>query len=385
MSIWSGVPWGVVHHHFWHPLNGALFMARDILGNVKISNNYLFFDAYNGIRATVSEPCRASSGCRNKTNIGFEIVGNTFAHIRDNPVEPETHAAQWIVKHNTFVNSHAVISTDGVSGHDLLVFGNVFALAEAPGSTCRDEGWVGSRQFQARRGGGEWSTDTADGDDASCSSHRMGTVVKLGGDSKNPDSPLLERILFFNNSLRTRSPLFRGSPAPPIASYNNAVEFRGCGSVGAISCRQERDPEPSCAGMDFWTRDGDALFADCFPLSSGNGHPLPHEMRFNAYNRLLGPRLDDIDKDRVPGFGGFVGLVTSGMPNPAAVENMFGVDAASPLANGGCRVLYASGNLLCQARGAPVGAILASGGRFDVELPFRFPFTEILRGRGSPR
>src|SRR4051794_35711696 len=28
-------------------------------------------------------------------------------------------------------------------------------------------------------------------------------------------------------SLRTRSPLFRGSPTPPITSYNNAVEFTG--------------------------------------------------------------------------------------------------------------------------------------------------------------
>src|SRR3954468_13335269 len=36
VSIWSDVPWGVVHHHFWRPLNGALFMARDILGNVRI-------------------------------------------------------------------------------------------------------------------------------------------------------------------------------------------------------------------------------------------------------------------------------------------------------------------------------------------------------------
>jgi hypothetical protein len=54
VSIWSDVPWGVVHHHFWRPLNGALFMARDILGNVKIINNQVF-DAYNGIRTTLSE------------------------------------------------------------------------------------------------------------------------------------------------------------------------------------------------------------------------------------------------------------------------------------------------------------------------------------------
>jgi hypothetical protein len=53
VSIWSDLPWGIVHHHFWRPLNGALFMSRDVLGNVRISNNHVF-DAYNGIRAALS-------------------------------------------------------------------------------------------------------------------------------------------------------------------------------------------------------------------------------------------------------------------------------------------------------------------------------------------
>ena len=61
----------------------------------------------------------------------------------------------------------------------------------------------------------------------------LGTVIKLGGaDDWDPDGPLLKRIHFFNNSIRTRSPLFRGSPAPPITSYNNAVQFTGCGQHG---------------------------------------------------------------------------------------------------------------------------------------------------------
>jgi len=92
---------------------------------------------------------------------------------------------------------------------------------------------------RASRGGGDWSTETAEGDDASCSSHRMGTAIKLGGDDANPGHPLLKRIFFFNNSLRTRSPLFRGSPTPPITSYNNAVEFTGCGTLGPVPCRQQ--------------------------------------------------------------------------------------------------------------------------------------------------
>src|SRR3954451_10985549 len=153
--IGGEVPWGVVHHHFWRPLNGSLFMARDILGNVRISDNQIF-DAYNGIRTTLSDQCLRTIACIERTSLGFEIARNTFENIRDNPVEPEDHMAFWIVKHNTFINAHAVISTDGVSGHDLLVFGNFFVMNSIPGSNCHAEGWVGSRQFVARRGGGEW-------------------------------------------------------------------------------------------------------------------------------------------------------------------------------------------------------------------------------------
>jgi len=377
VSIWSDVPWGVVHHHFWRPLNGALFMARDILGNVRILDNQIF-DAYNGIRTTLSDQCLRTVACIERTSLGFEIARNTFENIRDNPVEPEDHMAFWVVKHNTFINAHAVISTDGVSGHDLLVFGNLFVMNSIPGSNCHEEGWVGSRQFVARRGGGEWSTEAAEGDDASCSSHRMGTAIKLGGDDANPSHPLLKRIFFFNNSLRTRSPLFRGSPAPPITSYNNAVEFTGCGTLGPVSCRQHPTPDPSCVGKAFWTQDGEALFADCFPVRDRKGDAVPHRMRFNAYNRALEPRLDGVDTDRVPAPVAFVGSGT-GRSAAVAAERMFAIDAASPLASSGCRLTYASDDLRCEGSGALVGALLPTGERFDLKIPFRFPFTEVLR------
>ena len=200
-SVYADIPWGISHHHFWSPLNGALFRSKDILGNVKFVNNYIY-DAYNGIRATISSSCRKNAACRDRANIGFEITGNVFKNIRDNPIEPEGHAAYWIIKQNMFINVHAAVSTDGVSGHDLLVFGNIFALVGVPGSNCHDEGWAGSRQFLAKRGGGKWSTVAAEGDEAECATHRFGTAVKLGGDD---DQQLLERVLFFNNSLLTRS------------------------------------------------------------------------------------------------------------------------------------------------------------------------------------
>ncbi|HEY0493700.1 MAG TPA: hypothetical protein VGD57_09560, partial [Candidatus Dormibacteraeota bacterium] len=376
LSIWEDVPWAVVHHHFWSPLNGALFTAKDILGNVRIADNRVI-DAYNGIRVRLSRECLAAPLCRDKTNLGFEIVGNRFEKIRDNPVEPEGHAAFWIVKHNTFVDVHAAISTDGVSGHDFLVFGNIFVLEGIAGSTCSGD-WVGSRQFRLTLGGiGTWSTEAVEGDDARCDSHRFGTVIKMGAEENADASTLLRRILFFNNSVRTRSPLFRGSPGPPITSYNNVVEFVGCGLEGPSSCRQVPDRDPSCAGKDVWTRDHQSVFAECFQI----GGPGGHRMRFNAYNRELPTELDAIDQDRVvatPASAARHGSST------ADLTSSFAIAPASSLAIDGCNPTYDKGDLTCAAGPAVMGALLPNGERFDLPVPFGFPFGEVLRNVKPP-
>src|SRR5262245_15360147 len=369
-SVYADIPWGVSHHHFWSPLNGALFRSRDILGNVKVANNYVY-DAYNGIRATVSSSCRKKDACRDRTNLGFEITGNFFKNIRDNPVEPEGHAAYWIIKQNTFVNVHAAVSTDGVSGHDMLVFGNIFALVGLPGAHCRNEGWVGSRQFLAKRGGGTWSTVVAEGDEAECLTHRFGTAVKFGGDI---DEPLLDRLFFFNNSALTRSPLFRGSPGPPISSFNNAVTFIGCGPDGDDSCKQVFD----CPQTALWTADRQALFADCFPTRDREGRPLDHRMRFNAFNRILDPTTAKFDQDQVRVPFRFEGAIPSGLTSPAEIERIFAIGPDNPMARAGCEIRYLNGDVTCTGSGAPVGAFLPDGKRFDILLPFAFPFTQIL-------
>src|SRR5829696_6086866 len=308
-------------------------MSRDVLGNVRISNNYVF-DAYNGVRGTLSDACRANADWKEKATNGFEITGNFFESIRDNAVEPEDHATFWIVKHNAFVNSYAAISTDGVSGNDLVVFGNVFALQEIPGSNCRDDGWLGSRKFLARRGVGRWSTETAEADDASCVSHRMGTVIKLGGNDRDPDWPLLRSILFFNNSVRTRSPLFRASPAPPILSYNNAVSFIGCGTEGAMPCRQLPIPDPSCAGKDFWTAEGCSRIASRYRMPKA----MPCRTRC-ASTPMIVHRRRSLERSTRTGCP-----LRSRLPDRRRRDNgivrpsrgLFTPDRTSPLAAGGC-------------------------------------------------
>jgi hypothetical protein len=243
-------------------------------------------------------------------------------------------------------------------------------LVGVPGSNCRNEGWVGSRQFVAKRGGG-WSTESAEGDEAACATHRFGTAVKLGGDDHEP---LLDRVFFFNNSLLTRSPLFRGSPGPPITSYNNAVTFIGCGPNGDGSCKQEID----CPEEALWTEDRRALFADCFPLRGKDGRPIAHRMRYNSYHRLLDAKAAEIDRQEGKGPVRFVGSIPSGMATAAEIEKTFAIEPDSPLAHGGCQLQYLNGDLICTGTGAVLGAVLPGGQRFDFELPFRYPFMQVL-------
>jgi len=58
------------------------------------------------------------------------------------------------------------------------------------------------------------------------------------------------------------------------------VTFVGCGTEGAVFCRQYPITESACADRDFWTKDRQALVADCFALKDAAGQALPHRMSF---------------------------------------------------------------------------------------------------------
>jgi hypothetical protein len=186
--------------------------------------------------------------------------------------------------------------------------------------------------------------------------------------------------------LRTRSPLFRGFPGPAIISHNNAVTFVGCGTEGAVFCRQYPITESSCADRDFWTKDRQALVADCFALTDAVGQALPHRMSFNAYSHELGPKLASVDRQALAAetvsFAASPALAPG--DNLLTLKKTFAVNATSPLATGGCEVKYVDGDVICAGTGAQIGAILPDGRWFDLELPFGFPFLEVLR-RASRR
>ena len=76
----------------------------------------------------------------------------------------------------------------------------------------------------------------------------------------------------------------------------------------------------------------------------------------------------------------FAGSPRLGPPNDlSTLRKTFFIDAASPLATGGCQVKYVDGDVICAGTGAQMGAILPDGRWFDVELPFGFPFLDVLR------
>ena len=116
-----------------------------------------------------------------------------------------------------------------------------------------------------------------------------------------------------------------------------------------------------------------------FPLLDGAGNALSHRMRFNAYNRAPGPNLEELDKDRVPALVAFSGPLVPGALNRVEIDNLFAIAAGSPLATGGCHIQYVSGDLTCTGTGAPIGAMLPNGTRFDLDIPFGFPFSEVVR------
>ncbi|HKY95144.1 MAG TPA: hypothetical protein VJL84_07545, partial [Kiloniellales bacterium] len=251
VDLWDELPWGVVHHHLWRPLNGALFASFNIAGNVLFADNTIE-RAFNGIRMWNA----AEGSGRN-----VEVRGNVFRFIRDNPVEAEGRAENWIVKHNVFQNAHAWISTDGVAGGTLYVFGNRgwHDPGELPGSRCRDDvDWSLSPQFRGLAGeAGRYAAVDESGDPGAvkCLGHLRGVVLKTGDDSRS-GFPYLRSIAIFNNSWATRWPLFSSKHASPLVHFNNLIAFQGCGSEGPLDCRQIPFGQAFCGPDDPRTRGG---------------------------------------------------------------------------------------------------------------------------------
>ena len=125
--MWEQLDWEAVHHDngFYNYLNGGLFGSEKITGSVVIRKNRIT-DAFNGIRmkAGKDDP---------KYNLNFEIYENHFERVRDNAIEPERHALNWHMHHNTIKNVHAWFSFDRVLGGWWFIYANRGWFTDRPG------------------------------------------------------------------------------------------------------------------------------------------------------------------------------------------------------------------------------------------------------------
>lgn len=372
LDLWDDIPWGVTHHHIWRPLNGGLFAAYNIAGNVLFENNVIE-RAFNGIRIISESP---------ETGRNVTVRGNVFRFIRDNAVEPEGRAESWLVKHNRFENVHAWFSTDGVRGRDIYIFGNVASYDpdRMPGTACSDAiDWESSPFFEGLAGDrGRYVLLDVSYDPTSieCRGHYRGAILKTG-DKRKAGFPYLDRISVFHNSWQTRSPLWGNKHASPLVHFNNLVELTGCGLDGPWHCRQIPTPPQYCGAGNkrtrgrvaleqYWTDDGGALLADCVSLRPGPAEPddraevtrdIAHIFCRDLYNRRFAQ----------PGYGeGHCGAIFES--DAMIVEAATPPRLARPIA--GCGIRLAADAIFpdCTVDGEPIGAVGADGTHFDTAI-----------------
>ncbi len=178
--LWTEVKEGDQDYVFY---NGGIFGSVLTPGSVILRGNVIC-NAFNGIRMK-GDPNRVE-----RYNCNVEIYDNVFFRIRDNPIEPEQSATNWVVRHNKIVNAHKWFSMDKTGGGFWYFFGNLGWFNDKPGQPA-DE-------------------------------NTGGAVFKF--DKKDPPFP--ERPWFaFNNSWYLRSNLIKDGKTQKFTHLDNAVLF----------------------------------------------------------------------------------------------------------------------------------------------------------------
>lgn len=360
-EMWSEIPWGVTHDTLYEHMNGALFGAIDIAGDVTVSRNIIRY-AYNGIRLMISDDCfDRGARCVDKVNTNVTIAGNRFAFIRDNPVEPEARASRWDIHGNEFYNSHGWISLDNVRAGPIYVWGNTGWYDDIPARRCVD-----SREWKVRdrvdfSRGGFWTLpEDQEVEPLGCIESKFGTVIKIGDKDSKP-----KHIYVFHNSWMIRTPLLRGGRTGTIHHWNNAIEFVGCGPDGAELCRA--GPGDCKSGTkDFYTAGKrSAAFRCVDPKAVANAaqYDFKHDLSSQGLPaELRGEPRPPAGKD---GFD---------LRFADARRGNFALLPGSAAIGAGCRVaVEANGTLACVPvkEGTPavdVGAYTADGTRYQAPV-----------------
>ena len=203
---WKTIPWFRIHGNIGEedsPDNGVVDIVKDfrhfdgdffvgwrIAGFVTIRRN-LIEDAFNAIHFF-----------NHKTNpsdllsVNVLIEQNRFVRIRDNAVEPEDGAWNWIVRHNVLIDVYKWFSFQLQRSGYFYIYGNLGWHTEAPGP----------------------GNNRPDGVDAD--THISGSVFKLDK-IHQADGP----TYVFHNSFHLRERIAKKRRLAGLQFFNNAITF----------------------------------------------------------------------------------------------------------------------------------------------------------------
>jgi hypothetical protein len=117
------------HRHF----DGDFFVGWRIAGFVTIRHN-LIEDAFNAIHLFNTDvPSR-------RLNLNVLIEKNRFERIRDNAVEPEIGAWNWIIRHNVLVDVYSWFSLEMERFGYFYIYGNLAWHTQRPGPGLKPPG-----------------------------------------------------------------------------------------------------------------------------------------------------------------------------------------------------------------------------------------------------
>lgn len=148
-ALWRSIPWRRVHGYWKNydkdlhgsqgsghvdvdrdarAYDGDFFRAWNIIGFVVFRDNELA-DAFNAIHFFNS-----TAGATDRSfSRNVLIENNRFERIRDNAVEPEGGAWNWIVRHNQFIDCYSPFSLEMTRSGYFYIYGNLGWSTSRPG------------------------------------------------------------------------------------------------------------------------------------------------------------------------------------------------------------------------------------------------------------
>ncbi|WP_419911476.1 right-handed parallel beta-helix repeat-containing protein [Hoeflea sp.] len=275
-DLWNSIPWRRVHgsrfntpgipvdlkgdYRAW---DGDFFRAWDVAGNIIIRNNRIS-DAFNGIHffnridrlapGIDAAELEFNNGRRSSANVLIE--GNTFTRIRDNAVEPEDFAWNWVIRHNTFADCYRPFSLELHRAGWFYIYGN--------------RGWVNNPPSQLPE----------PGDRTRCSHFKLGGTQKNEGDIH----------VFFNSwYYRTGKGIFPKGALGRLRHYNNAIGFgdpenaRMFGKTGPLSATRATDFDDDDLEQHFTRRWGKRDFDIAFDGDLVEDRDFPEALRAKGF------------------------------------------------------------------------------------------------------